>query len=73
MKNILLVLLYLIGFGGLYYWFLWPTVTITGQNFADQAASFIRLNIPQFFVAVFILVFPLVWLLMPKFKDPSSS
>jgi hypothetical protein len=65
-KKIFYALLYLSIIGTIYYWFVIPTILITGNNLPELLESFVRFNIPQFFLAVFFITFPIVLMIIPK-------
>ena len=72
-KKIIYALLYSSITGTIYYWFVIPTIFITGNNLPELLESFVRFNIPQFFLAVFFITFPIVLMIIPKFDSDQTS
>ena len=67
--KVLITFLYLIFVGVVIYWYMLPTLVLVGDTLPEILGSFIRFNIPQFFLIVFLLSLPVIWILIPKFED----
>jgi len=72
-KKIVKIFIYLTFTGGLYYWLVVPTLMLYGNSLVERLNALIRFNIPQFFLGVFLLTLPIVWLLIPKSENDNNG
>ncbi|MBT4288859.1 MAG: hypothetical protein HOD92_16145 [Deltaproteobacteria bacterium] len=72
-KKIIKTFIYLTVAGGLYYWLVVPTLLVFGNSLAERLSALIRFNIPQFFLGIFLVTLPIVWLLISKFENNNNG
>lgn len=72
-KKILYTLIYFILTGTAYYWFVIPSILVSGKKLTELIESFVRFNIPQFFLAVFLIAIPIVLMMVPKFDTSQND